>query len=777
MLVLFNNTVPDRLLRFVERRSGAIIILTVALTFFLGAFLPQLRFENKPGQLDLPPDDPIRTQLDAFSEQFKTGTVLIVGIDYGRPIRKNDLIALGNLTEELKTIHGAPSVSSITNAVGLSWTPTLGAYTLRPQRLLGQFENQPDSSLSASLQKLATHPLYGDNLVSRDARATAVVINISPDVLHGRGGIRRVRDLLADVTHLADRHLGKSASYHIAGTPAIDLALQEAMRRDLSIFAPLSVLAFLVILAASYRSTKPVLMGAMAAGLSLVWSLGILPLTDTPMSLSLTMLVPLVLSMSLVYSIHFLTCYMRQTNEGADDAQQMRTCFQHLIVPSLLCGATTCVGFFSLGTSPLPGIRDVGIFVGVGMVACVWMSAVFLPVVLMRLPTKGPKTRSTQSGSVVTGVISAMRGAIMRHPGGLVLAVLVLTVVTGLGLFRFKVETNHLAYLKNDREITESFEFVDQQFGGVLPLEVVITVPARSSASAVKRMLLAERDLRELDGLGSVVSAADLISDAERIKPQGTAPLIPHFDLARGFLPGKLWQLLDRPSVGGAYVIRGDTAITLRIACRAHVQSSERLQTLLEEVQQVVDMHLGEYQPVVTGIARYFVGVERYVVLTQIWSFAIALAVTVLLLAVMSGSWQTGLAVVAVNVIPVLMVLGMMGWFGIPLDIITVMIASIAIGIVVDDTLHLLYRYRLEEARGSLPRLALQTAFSEVGEPVATGTLILFVGFVVLVPARFLPTAYFGGLSALTVLVAALADMLLLPALLAVLLRWKQPAS
>jgi predicted RND superfamily exporter protein len=151
--------------------------------------------------------------------------------------------------------------------------------------------------------------------------------------------------------------------------------------------------------------------------------------------------------------------------------------------------------------------------------------------------------------------------------------------------------------------------------------------------------------------------------------------------------------------------------------------------------------------------------------------------VTVLLLAVMSGSWQTGLAVVAVNVIPVLMVLGMMGWFGIPLDIITVMIASIAIGIVVDDTLHLLYRYRLEEARGSLPRLALQTAFSEVGEPVATGTLILFVGFVVLVPARFLPTAYFGGLSALTVLVAALADMLLLPALLAVLLRWKQPAS
>jgi hypothetical protein len=195
----------------------------------------------------------------------------------------------------------------------------------------------------------------------------------------------------------------------------------------------------------------------------------------------------------------------------------------------------------------------------------------------------------------------------------------------------------------------------------------------------------------------------------------------------------------------------------------------------LQDVQDIVDRHLSNYQPVVTGLARYFVGVERYVILTQIWSFAVALIVTVLLLAMMSGSWQAGFAVIAVNVVPLIMVLGMMGWIGIPLDIITVMIASIAIGIVVDDTLHLLYRYRLETARGHTPQVGLQIAFGEVGEPVATSTIILFVGFVVLVPARFIPTAYFGGLSALTILVAALADMLLLPALLAVLWRWKQP--
>jgi hypothetical protein len=774
MLFLFDKSVPTRLHQLVERYSSLIIALTIGLTVLFVAFLPKLRFENPPGQLDLPLDDPIRTQLDAFTERFKTGALIIVGIDYGRAMGTRDLSELRGLVKELEQVNDVQSVYSITNAVGLTWTPTLGAWTLRPQRLLGQFDNQSDSALDATLRELTECPLYRDNLISRDGRQTALVIGTDPDLQHGRRGIKPLRELLSEIHRLTRQHVGQTTPFHVAGSVAIDVALQEAMRRDLRIFAPLSIIAFLAILAVVYRAIRPVLLGALASGLALIWSLGILPLTGTPMSLNLTMLVPLVLSMSLVYSVHFLTCYTRQASEYADGPQRVRACYLHLIVPSLLCGVTTCVGFFSLSTSPLPGIRDVGIFVGTGIVACMWMADLFLPAILLRSRLKPHKNQPTDSEDTIARAVGALRKVVMKHPGRFVLGVLVLTIITGIGLFRFKVETNHLSYLKNDKEITESFAFVDQHFGGVLPLEILITVPMKAAASAVTDMAAAEKELREIDGFGSVISAADLILEAERMKPSQTAPLAPNIDLGRNILPARIWQLLDRPSVGGAYVIRGDTALTLRIACRAHVQGSERLHAVLQDVQNIVDRHLGNYQPVVTGLARYLVGVERYVILTQIWSFAIALLVTVLLLAMMSGSWQAGFAVIAVNLIPLVMVLGMMGWIGIPLDIVTVMIASIAIGIVVDDTLHLMYRYRLETARGHTPQMGLQIAFSEVGEPVATGTIILFVGFVVLVPARFMPTAYFGGLSALTILVAALADMLLLPALLAVLWRWKQ---
>ena len=771
MLSLYDGSIPDRLHRLVERNWVWIVALTIGLTLFFAAFLPGLRFENAPGQLSLPPDDPIRTQFDDFARRFQSGSVVIIGIDYGRTIGVHDLTALHKLTDSLRSVKDVKAVYGITNAVGLTWTPNLGAYTLRPQRLLGTPDKQTDSALIREIGNLTQHPLYRDNLISRDGRQTALVISLDPDLQHGKKGIAPLRRFLAEIERLTRRHTPDAASVHIAGSAAIDVALQEAMRRDLRISAPLSIVAFLAILALAYRTLMPVLLGALTSGLALIWSLGILPLTGTPMSLSLTMLVPLVLSMSLVYAVHFLTCYTRGAGVSGGAPERARACFRHLIVPSLLCGVTTCVGFFSLSSSPLPGIRDVGVFVGIGIVACVWMTNLFLPAVLLRIRLKSDTSEHRPSPNTVSRAIGALRKIVMRHPGRLVIAVLVLTGIAAIGLFRFRVETNHLAYLRNDRETTESFTFIDQHFGGILPLEILITVPAGDAARAVGRMASAEGELRLIDGLGSVVSAADLILEAERTKPSQTVPLAPMIDLSRNVLPSRIWQLLDRPSVGGAYLLRDDTLLTMRIACRAHVQGSQRLHNVLLEVEAVVARHLSAYQPVVTGLARYFVGVERYVLLTQIWSFAIALAVTVLLLALMSGSWEAGLSVIAVNVLPIIMILGAMGWLGIPLDIITVMIASIAIGIVVDDTLHLLYRYRLEIAQGRPPDVALETSFSVVGEPIATGTIILFVGFIVLVPARFVPTAYFGGLSALTILVAALFDMLLLPALLSVLLR------
>src|SRR5574341_802644 len=123
-----------------------------------------------------------------------------------------------------------------------------------------------------------------------------------------------------------------------------------------------------------------------AARAPLVWSLGLMPLTNTPMSLGLSMMIPLVLAMALVYAIRYLNCFYRQPPLGKFHHDGQNECYSALVVPSLLCGITTRVGFLSLGMSPLPGIREMGIYVGFGILACIWFTSVFLPALLIGIP-------------------------------------------------------------------------------------------------------------------------------------------------------------------------------------------------------------------------------------------------------------------------------------------------------------------------------------------------------------------------------------------------------
>ncbi|MDH4156897.1 MAG: MMPL family transporter, partial [candidate division Zixibacteria bacterium] len=479
---------------------------------------------------------------------------------------------------------------------------------------------------------------------------------------------------------------------------------------------------------------------------------------------------PLILSFSLMYSIHHLACVYRSRVRVGERSQVIR-CWQLLVIPNLLCGVTTWLGFMSLGISPLPGIREVGIFVGCGVIISTVLANFFLPALVILVAGGSGQAGERIGTGFVARFIPKLQAAILPRPGLFVTAIVGLTLLAGLGIQRLRVESNHLEYLSRDTDVTESFKFIDANFGGVLPLEILVDIPERRAAEAIAQIVGFEDSVRALEGIGSVISAADFIVEAELSKPKRAASLRPPLYLDKGLVPAQLWDLVTRPAAGGSYVDRTDSIITVRISCRAHLLGSDQLQLTLDKTQDLLDRHLPNYQTTITGIAAYFARVEDFVVSTQINSFAVALGVVVLLLSILGGCWRTALAVIAVNLVPVIVVLGTMGWLSVPLDISTVMIAAIVLGIVVDDTIHLIYRYRKERQAGAEVETGLQTAFREVGLPVLTTTIILVIGFASLLPARFVPTVYFGGLSALTILIAAVADLLLLPALILVLMR------
>jgi predicted RND superfamily exporter protein len=762
----------DRFCGIIHRHAGWTVALVLCITIVFGAALPQLRFENVPGKLDLPPDDPVKIQRDYFESTFGRGETIIVGLEFDRDIDASGLHLIQKLTDDFGRVDGVSSVYSLANAVDFGWMSMLGINVLRPKLMISPKARSEDSTVKRAIGRIAGNSLYRNALVSGDERSTAIIVTADPGEVSERTGIRPLRHLVEELRTKSRLAEDEGVKVHLAGTSILNIALQDAMRRDVSIFGPLSLAAFLIIMIAIFRAWRPVLAGLLTALIALVWSLGLLPLTGTPMSLGLSMIIPLVLSLSLMYSTHHLACVFRQPKDDAGESR-VTTCWKSLIVPAVFCGLTTGIGFLSLAISPLSGIREVGIFVGIDAIFAALLANFFLPAMLNLLGWHGGQSARGIGDSFVISLTNKLQRIVLPRPGRLVGIIIIMAIVAGAGVFRLKAETNHLEYLSRDRTVSESFSFVDTLLGGVLPVEILVDVPIDSAAGPVKRILQVEDSLRAMPSIGSVISAADFIQEAESAKPQKSGPLEPPLFLSRGYIPPQIWKQVSARSAGPGYVHRRDMVVTLRTSCRAHIAGSDHLQEMVAQIAGLCRRHLPNDPVIITGLAAYFARVEDYVVSTQIKSFAVALALVILLLGIHSRTPKIAAAVTGVNVLPVLIVLGIMGWVSIPLDVSTVMIASIALGMIVDDTIHLTYGYRRELSSGKPPQEALAGTLKRVGLPVITTSLILAVGFLSLVPARFVPTSYFGGLSALTIIIAGLADLVMLPALLILMARDK----
>lgn len=769
MKLLFTDEPARHLQWLVDRFAGW--TFTIILLITIGGLwaLRDLRFENATGKLDLPSDDLVRVQRDEFESRFGGGQIILIGLQFDRRVDSDAIRLIRSLADRMSDIHGVHSVFSVADASEMIWAPSLGVYVLRRSKIVPEDE-EPPAAIDSSITRILTMKPYVGNLISSDGRAAAIVVTAELPDSAKTAGLSNMQRLVGDLRQITRTAREAGVTVVFAGTPILNIGLQKAMRRDLTVFGPLSLLVFVAILYIVLRSWKPVVSAVVTAVISLVWAVALLPLTDTPMSISLSMMVPLILAISIMQSIHLLVCVLR-ANETPDRRLRVTACWRSILMPNLLCGLTTAIGFFSIGISPMPGIREVGVFVSAGVILTTVVTNFFLPAFLITVPWRTGGVSPPLNTGIVARIIPVLQRLVLPRPRLFVAVVAALVVIIGTGIDFLRVETNHLEYLSRDKELIRSFRFIDEHLGGVVPLEVLIDVPAAEAAKALPAVVAFEDSLRAMPDLGSAVSAADFIMQAEHAKPSQPVPLRPSLHVTRGYVPAQVWDLVENPTSGGRYVDRRDSLFTVRVSCRTHIEGSDKLRRLTVTVREMLDRHFPHYESTVTGLAPYFARVDDYVISTQIESFGAALLVVVLLLGLVCGSLKTGLAAIAVNVVPVVGILGIMGWLDIPLDISTVMIAAIALGMVVDDTIHFVYRYRRHRMEENSVETSIDSAFAEVGLPVLSTSIILAAGFASLIPARFTPTSYFGGLAALAVVIALIADLLLLPALILVIER------
>lgn len=658
----------------------------------------------------------------------------------------------------------------------------------------------PPSNPEAFRRRVESDRLGRDlGWVGTDGEVLTVLVTLAAQDVRTRG------EVLGRLEETVEREMESAPvglSAHLAGWPVLDRALDRSTREIGERYFPLLVGLAVALLVLSFRDVWAVLVPLVFVALTELVALGAMGWLGVELNLVLAVLAPLLFVIALATAVHLLVrcrdfeeARLQKTRDEGDEEKEPPAVVVELTYRDkgwavLWTGVSTLVGFASLAVSPVGPVRDLGLWAGVGIAVMTLLAFLLYPALLSLMLGRTRKLR----GGTAAGGLRRSRGSrtferwfqrsgrrwaewAAEHRFGVLGGAAILALAALAGVPYLGLETNALHYLPADHPARAGIEELEVRGVGSSTVELTLTLPdARDDGSptfeslgAFRRLAhLTERLRREPQVLGAV-SAGDFLEDAVRRAPGGAlfgASAVRRVAFDR--LTGE-----DRPAVLDRFLARqGRSArVTLFTRMAGITEMDPLLVTVAELAREILSGEdlpgepLPGVEAVATGELPLVLESQRHLLSTLGLSLTLTFLVIAAILRGLLPSTRLTLLALAPNLWPVVGVVGLMGWLGTPLDVATVMVASVALGLAVDDTIHTLGHFReLAPEHGRFEAVAA-TLERTAPSYVLTG-LILGAGFGVCALSDFGPTVRFGALSALAIALAVLGDLFLLPALL-----------
>lgn len=623
--------------------------------------------------------------------------------------------------------------------------------------------------LERARSEVLDHEMAKDNFISGDGRSVSYLVFLddrTPDksalVDDAELTVRR-QELVADLRTLAADWSGRMAEpVRISGFPVILTNLIEHVRHDLRVFTIAAALLFFFALLLIYRSIAYVLAALVTCAVPVICVIGAMVLQGMTITIITSNLPLLLFVLMLPYTVYIIERYRERRTDAEAAGEQvpdsLAAAVRSVFVPCLFSCLTTIAGFAALTLSPIPPVETFGAMMAIGMAAGLGIVLVFLPSFLRLFGDRIASPPKSGDAAWMTGMVRLFQNACIRHRVGVLALSALIFLLCVAGAFRLTVEQKFTHYFWESSEAYRGLEYIDQRLGGLMPLEVVMTAddPAFWTGDDGQAALEAvEAFFRPLSGTGNLSSLRSVRDEARKAFPD--MPVHQIVALIRTASPQFLQQYMTAD---------GKTArITARM--KETDPSLKRLE-LLDQLQAhlAAQPQLEGLKVEVTGAFVLYAQVLRTLVDSQRESFLLVLGAILIMLVFLFRSLVLPFIVMLPQVLPAVAILGIMGWAGIPLDLVTVMIASIAMGVGVDAAIQYTMRYRVElDAAAGDREEALRRAHGTIGRAIWIATSVIVAGFCVLVLSDFFPSVWFGVFTGIAMLMSQFAALTTLPAL------------
>ena len=769
-----------------------VLLATCLLAGFFVFQIPSISIDTSSEAL-LKKEDPSLLEYNSFRDQFGRAELIVIAIQSPEIFSTSFLSRLQSFHQDLEEeIPYLREVTSLINA-----RRTRGEKDSLIVRDL--LEDLPESpmDLTRLRKEVMSNPFYLNYLISEDAQVTAIIVETeaavtedasrSEDLLDAfdekspetaRPGEKphyfsekENREVVAAINQVVERHGRDDFPITVSGGPVVVDAFNRATMSDIRRCIVLSLVSVALFLGLLFRRTSGVILPMIIINAALFSTIGLMSLSGVPIKITTTVIPAFLLSVGVCDSVHVLAIFYRQLDRGQNKRDAIAHALGHSGIPIVMTSLTTTAGVLSFLFADLRAIAEIGIFAAAGVVLALLYTVLLLPPMLaltritVKHDTPGRKGTMDRFLEAIAVISTSHRKKIMLA-GGLIFMVFFPAV------FLLNFSHNIVAYFPEDSSYRQNLGFIDTRLKGSITLEIVMDTHRENGLHEPEILNRIEAFGRQTEtfqkddiAVGKVFSITDILKEIHQALnendpayysiPQDRRVVAQEFLLFENSGSDDLERIVDNQF--------SQTRITIKtpwvdaVVCKKFIDNIQ--QRLSDQFQDSASVHA-------TGLMALLARAISAAIYSMTKSYLVAFVAITILMIVLIGNLKLGLVSMIPNFLPILTTMGIMGLLNIPLDINSLMIGSIAIGIVVDDTVHFIYNFQKYYERTSNPYEAVRETLLGTGRALLITSLVLCTGFFILMFASLNHLVNFGFFTGITILIALAADFFLMPAIM-----------
>jgi len=747
----------ERYTQFIVRHPRGVFFALTAVALL--AVYPALQIKTDFNLEGFYPDgDQVIADYELLESEFgRDDNTILVGFSHPDMFSKNVLKDIRQLSDSLSDIQFVNDVYSLWNASELKQSN--GMINFDPYLTNEIIESSSPDSLKA---QITSDPFLDGFLISSDGTATALAIQINEEE-----NTYSNRNTIIDSIHDILSYHQDKYTFHISGIPYYRNQYVNMLNTEIIGYISISSLLIIFLLWYLYRTIWGILFPMIIVWATLLFTIAIMQLTGGYLEIMSSTIAPILLCVGVADSIHMISKYDDARESGMGKMPSIIEMMKTLGSATFLTSITTAIGFASLISSSVVPMKKFGIYTAVGVLVAYLITIIFLPAAL-RLSRKKRVVNEKSSSfyPLISRWLQKLTALNRMHYGKLLIIALVITAGFSIGMKELTVNGKVYDDISEDTKIMQDSRFFTEQIAPQFPLEIILDFKEPDgalTANAMQNAFELEKRLLEFPEIQRVTGLHTLMREVHAMFNNESSELSPLPNTDRAVAQYAL--LLEVSGSDELYRLVDFNYSKLRITAFTEDAGSKRINEIKNSVQQDVNGLFADESVVITGTTILSADLTDKIVYSLAWSIVIALFAITAIMVLLFRDMKLILIALIPNLIPLITVAGVMGYFNIDIKPSTAVIFTIALGIAVDDSIHYLARLRIETQRRKALFPALSATTIRTGRAIIITSMILIAGFGTLITSSFTSTAMMGILVCTTIFSAVIADLFVLPSL------------